>query len=121
MNRRHFIHAGLGVSLGSTLIAALKQDRLEEAEKALAKAAKTGQVHAAALFVRQGEQIFSRSFGAAADSLDSMFLLASITKPICISAVMTLYDQRQFSLDDPVANSSRNSPETAAKRSSCAN
>ncbi len=103
MKRRLFLHAGLGLTLGRPLFAALKAEKLEAAANVLTEATNSRQVHAAALFVRQGEQEFSRSFGAAADSLDSMFLLASITKPICITAVMTLYERGEFALDDRVA------------------
>jgi CubicO group peptidase (beta-lactamase class C family) len=67
----------------------------------LAKSAADGQVHAAALYVRQGSSEFSRSFGAS-KSPDDIFLLASITKPICVAAAMTLYDKGEFRLDDPV-------------------
>jgi len=31
-----------------------------------------------------------------------MFLLGSISKPICVTALMTLFDQKKFGLDDPV-------------------
>src|SRR5262249_27035532 len=40
-------------------------------------------------------------FGKAASG-DAMFLLGSISKPINVAAVMTLFDQGKFRLDDPV-------------------
>ncbi|MEQ8785525.1 MAG: serine hydrolase domain-containing protein [Pirellulaceae bacterium] len=41
------------------------------------------------------------AFGAA-KSVDDVFLLASISKPILAAAVMKLYDEGKFGLDDPV-------------------
>ena len=60
-----------------------------------------GQLHAAAIYVQHGRNVFARSFGAAKSS-DDIFLLASISKPISVAALMTLYDSGQFQLDDPV-------------------
>jgi CubicO group peptidase (beta-lactamase class C family) len=93
--------------MASRLAAALTQDKppkldkLEAAAEILSKAASEGKVHAAALCVRQGKYEFARSFGAAR-SPDDIFLLASITKPMSVAALMTLYDQGQFRLADPV-------------------
>ena len=42
-----------------------------------------------------------RAFGKAA-SADAMFLLGSISKPICVTALMTLFDRGEFKLDDPL-------------------
>ena len=42
-----------------------------------------------------------KSFGASS-SVDDIFLLASISKPMSAAALMTLYDQGEFRLDDPV-------------------
>lgn len=76
-------------------------DKLHEAVGVLAKAAAEGQIHAASLYVRHQGAEFARPFGAA-KSADDIFLLASISKPISVAAVMTLYDQGRFDLDDPV-------------------
>jgi CubicO group peptidase (beta-lactamase class C family) len=43
----------------------------------------------------------TRNFGKAS-TVDAMFLLGSITKPICVTALMTLFDRNEFRLDDPV-------------------
>lgn len=67
----------------------------------LANATASGQVEAASLLVRHGDSEFSRSFGAAKNS-DAIFLLASITKPITVAAVMALFEQGAFRLEDPV-------------------
>ena len=84
MNRRTFIQGGLAASCGTRLLAALKQDRLEEAAQILAKATASGQVASAVIHVAQREQTFTRRFGKAVDD-DAMFLLGSITKPICVT------------------------------------
>lgn len=102
MDRRTLLHSGLALVPGSSLLAALEQGKLDEAAGVLAESTATGQVRASALYVRQGEREFVRSFGDAAESVDSIFLLASISKPISIAGVMTLHDRGEFGLDDPV-------------------
>src|SRR5688500_7287728 len=101
MQRRIFLQGVLGAAVGSRLIAAVKQDKLDAAADELTKAVGNGQVRAGSLYVRHGEIVFARSFGAA-KSVDDIFLLASISKPISAAALMTLYDQGQFALDDAV-------------------
>src|SRR5262245_49462229 len=61
------------------------------------------QVDAAALHVLHKGESFTRHFGKAASD-DAMFLLGSISKPINVTAVMTLFDQDAFRLDDRVKN-----------------
>jgi CubicO group peptidase (beta-lactamase class C family) len=56
-------------------------------------------VSAATLHVKHGETTSSQFFGTA-KSIDDMFLLGSISKPISVAALMTLYDQKKFQLDD---------------------
>ncbi|MCA9010320.1 MAG: beta-lactamase family protein, partial [Planctomycetaceae bacterium] len=60
----------------------------------------SGQVRAAALFVQSGATRLSRAFGDA-KTPDASFLLGSISKPIAMAALMTLYDKGEFKLDDP--------------------
>jgi CubicO group peptidase (beta-lactamase class C family) len=43
---------------------------------------------------------FAKNFGTA--QLDSMFLLCSISKPISVTALMTLFDRNIFKLSDPL-------------------
>jgi len=83
------------------LLAALRQDRLDAATDVLAKAVGSEQVASAVLHVTQREATFTRKFGKAASD-DAMFLLGSITKPICVTALMTLFDRGEFALDDPL-------------------
>jgi CubicO group peptidase (beta-lactamase class C family) len=101
MNRRNVLQGGLALACGTRLLAAVQEDRWEEAAKILADAVEKGQVSAATLHVAHGETSFSRSFGKVKNA-DAMFLLGSISKPIAMTALMTLYDQGEFQLDDPL-------------------
>lgn len=71
----------------------------DNASKILDDAVSAGQIKAATIIVRRGEQRFERALGTA--QLDSAFLLGSITKPMALAAVMQLFEQNKFSLDDP--------------------
>jgi CubicO group peptidase (beta-lactamase class C family) len=101
MKRRTFLQSGFAAAVASPLLAALKRERLDQAAEVLAKATANGVVTSAALHVRQGEAAFSRHFGDA-KSNDAMFLLGSISKPICVTALMTLFDRKEFALEDRV-------------------
>lgn len=101
MRRRNFLQTGLAAAIGTPLLAALKQERLNDAAKVLAQAVAKKQVAAAVLHVEQNEFYSTRHFGAAASN-DAMFLLGSISKPICVTALMTLFDAGKFQLDDPL-------------------
>lgn len=101
MQRRTFLQAGLAATVGSPLLAALRQDRLDEAAAVLSRATASGQLAAATMHVVQGKTTFSRAFGTARDE-HAMFLLGSISKPIAMTALMTLFDQGAFQLDDPI-------------------
>jgi beta-lactamase class C len=59
-------------------------------------------VAAASLFVRQGSTVIRKSFGKA-QSPAAVFLLASITKPMTVTAVMQMADRNQLRLTDPVS------------------
>jgi CubicO group peptidase (beta-lactamase class C family) len=87
--------------MATPLWAALQRQRLEEAAEVLQRAVASGQVAAAVLHVTQGKESFSRAIGKA-ESEQAMFLLGSISKPICMTALMTLYDRAEFKLDDPL-------------------
>ena len=83
------------------MLAALRQEKLDEAAAVLTKATESGQVTTAVLHVVQRDQSFTRAFGKGAAE-NAMFLLGSISKPICVTAFMTLFDQGKFKLDDPL-------------------
>jgi CubicO group peptidase (beta-lactamase class C family) len=82
-------------------MAALRQRELDEAVEVLAHAVGEGQVAAAVLHVSQRETSFTRPLGKAPTE-DAMFLLGSISKPISMTALMTLFDRAEFKLDDPL-------------------
>ena len=87
--------------MATPLLAALNQGRIDDADGVLAKAVASGQVTSAVLHVSQRDTSVTRCFGGASEN--SMFLLGSISKPICVTALMTLFDQEpEFQLDDPV-------------------
>ena len=100
MTRRSFIQSSLAVGLATPVFAALRRERMDEAVETLARATANGQVAAAVLHVVQGKNSFTRSFGKAANA-EAMFLLGSISKPISITALMTLFERGEFKLDDP--------------------
>ena len=95
------MQSGLAIGLGTPVLAALQRERIDEAVETLARETAEGQVAAAVLHVVQRENSFTRSFGKAA-SADAMFLLGSISKPINVTALMTLFERGEFKLDDPV-------------------
>src|SRR5207302_4676244 len=72
------------------------------AAEVLERATAAKQVDAAVLYVAQRGEPYTRHFGKA-PSGDAMFLLGSISKPISVTAVMTLFDQGKIRLDDRVA------------------
>jgi CubicO group peptidase (beta-lactamase class C family) len=69
--------------------------------KAIEESVRSGQMKAAVIMVRHRDTQASWAFGEA-ESADSVFLLASITKPMVAMAVMTLCDSGDMRLDDPV-------------------
>jgi CubicO group peptidase (beta-lactamase class C family) len=101
MRRRMFLGTALTVANASPLFADLRGERWDDAAEVLERATAAKQVEAAVLHVVQGDESFTRHFGKAASG-DAMFLLGSISKPINVTAVMTLYDQGKFQLDDRV-------------------
>jgi CubicO group peptidase (beta-lactamase class C family) len=102
MKRRTVLHGGLAAMFGIPLISALRRERLDEAAGWLERAVDEGSLAAAVLHVRQGETSFTRALGAARTE-QAMFLLGSISKPICTTALMTRFDRAEFKLDDPLA------------------
>ena len=99
MQRRSFLKAGVAAVLATNLQAAVQMARWKEAVAILEQASASGQVKAASMFVSSKGESFSRGFGAA-ESADAMFLLGSISKPIAVMSLLTLFDQKQFALDD---------------------
>jgi CubicO group peptidase (beta-lactamase class C family) len=99
MHRRTFLQTAAAITFTMPLYAAVRKGRWEDAAEVLDKATASKQVAAAALHVRQGDESYTRHFGTAMSD-DAMFLLGSISKPINVTALMTLFDQGKFALDD---------------------
>ncbi len=99
MKRRTFLGSALAMAVASPLFAALRGKRWDDAAEVLELATTKKQVDAAVLHVTQKDESMTRHFGKA-DSDDAMFLLGSVSKPINVTAVMTLFDQGKFQLSD---------------------
>jgi len=101
MKRRTFLGSALAMAAGSPLSSAPPGERWGDAAEVLERATAAKQVDAGVLHVVQKKESFTRHFGKAASD-DAMFLLGSISKPINVTAVMTLLDHGKFLLDDRV-------------------
>jgi CubicO group peptidase (beta-lactamase class C family) len=104
MNRRNMLKATGATMIASQLpaqAAAGSWDRakLDQAAGLMESWIADGRVQGASILVTQGARQFARNLGAAKGA-ESVFLLASITKPMTAAAVMTLVDAGQLSLDD---------------------
>lgn len=71
----------------------------EQACQVLSEAVSQKQILAGSLFAQQAGTQFAANYGLARDAHAS-YLLGSITKPIAICALMSLYDENAFQLDD---------------------
>jgi CubicO group peptidase (beta-lactamase class C family) len=78
---------------------ALDKPQLAPAEKLLNEAVSSGQLRAAVLHVEQGAFQYEKAFGAA--KANTPFLIASISKPMTATAVMTLVERGDLKLDEP--------------------
>jgi len=105
MLRRTFLRNGLvlahACSSASLLAAAVRAGRWDQAAAVLRQATASKQINAATFHVSQRGESETQFFGQATSG-DAMFLLGSISKPINIAAVMTLFDRGHFQLNDPV-------------------
>ena len=101
--------------MNNTLVVATPQDvgmsadQLDRAFGLLTAATEAGLIGAASLTVaRHGKEVFARGCGRQHPltgqpvDADSIFLLASITKPVTACALMILVDRGLISLNDPV-------------------
>jgi beta-lactamase class C len=87
--------------LAHSVLFTLKQGRWDQSLALLDEQTRSGQVAAATLFVQQQSSVFQRALGQA-KTMDAVFLLASLTKPMTAVALMVLVDRQQVSLSDPV-------------------
>lgn len=99
MRRRQFLLGGLGITFASPIMAALTKLEFDDAGGILEQAVNKGDLDGATLYVRHKHVVFQRAVGSAA-SMDDIFLLASISKPMSAAAAMTLLDRGEFALDD---------------------
>ena len=89
-------------------LSACRPQQLERAFGLLTAAVEAGQISAASLTVaRHGKEVFARGAGQRKPNTgqsvdaDSIFLLASITKPVTACALMILVGRGLISLEDP--------------------
>ncbi len=99
MRRRDLLSTALLASTGSLM--AFERGPLERASGLLESQVENGTLEAATLVVRQGEQSYRRAFGKAA-APDTVFLIASISKPMTATGVLLLADRGELKLSDPV-------------------
>jgi CubicO group peptidase (beta-lactamase class C family) len=92
VTRRDLLRGGAALAVGAS--------GLDAAVALLERAAASGEVAAAVLEVTAPGRTLVRAFGRARP--DTVFLLASITKPMTAAAVMALVERGQLGLDDPV-------------------
>jgi len=85
-------------ALLATPLLALDQPQLAPAAKILSEAVASGKLRAAALRVEKGAFQYEQVFGAARKN--TPFLIASISKPMTATAVMTLVDRGELKLED---------------------
>ena len=88
----------------------MSSERLARIDKMLAEAVSGGQIPGvAALIVRDGKIIYYKAFGMADNQTgrslkrDDIFRIASQSKAITSTAVMMLWEEGKFQLDDPVS------------------
>ena len=88
----------------------ISDKRLKRIDAMLKKAVKDGDIPGAvALIARDGKIVFHSAYGLADNSAgikiynDAIFRIASQTKAITSTAVMMLWEEGKFKLDDPVS------------------
>ncbi len=102
LNRRVFIRGVLGASaMLPALAKGLREGKLEESVRLIQRFVTEGKLRSASLQVRQNDRIFGKAFGEET-TLESIFLLASITKPMTAAGVMILVDRGELALSDLV-------------------
>ena len=101
MRRREFV-GGMAAMTNSSQGQTLDHPRVREAADLIERTVNDGRVRAATLLVGRGGQCFERSFGEA-NSIETVFLIASITKPMSAAGVMKLVEAGRLGLEDPVA------------------
>jgi CubicO group peptidase (beta-lactamase class C family) len=95
---------------GSPLSVKVSPERLKKIDQLFQGQIESGQIKGAVAFVsRNGKVVYNKAFGIDDDSLntpmktDAIFRIASQTKAITSVAVMILFEEGKFFLDDPVS------------------
>ncbi len=90
--------------------AGMSTERLEKIETMLQEAVNSGEIPGAvALIARKGKIVFYKSYGMADNASqkemtnDAIFRIASQSKAITATAVMMLWEEGKFRLDDPIS------------------
>jgi len=96
MNRRDFLIGAAALPFAVQPASA----NTDEAVRLLQRKVDSGELAGAVLQVRRGNQVSAHHFGIAKP--DSVFYLASLTKPMTATAVMILVDRERVSLEDRV-------------------
>lgn len=100
--RRTLLQGGLlSVAIPKLSMANAPEMQFDSAIQILETAVQQGQVESAAIYLRHGRQELLRNFGKST-AADDMFLIASISKPMSVAALMTLYDKKKLELDAAV-------------------
>ena len=123
MIRRDFLKSALaGVAVSPELMKAIqdKEDAIAVAGNLTQEQVDNGVIHAATFYLRLGDRVEQRWFGQA-HSMDAMFLLGSITKPMAITGVTTLVDEGQIDLSDKVVKYLPEFPKATVRRSGFGN
>lgn len=89
---------------------ALSRERLEAAARILEEETKSGRILAASLWVaRRGVLVLDRGFGKRSPEPsgvpagpESVYIVASVTKPVAVTSLLLLVERGRVSLSDPV-------------------
>lgn len=87
----------------------MSTERLSRIDSVLSSAVKQQRIKGAVVMVaRNGKIAYQKAFGEMDEGkpmrIDTIFRLCSMTKPVTAVAVMMLWEQGLFTLDDPIAN-----------------
>ncbi len=99
------------LSIGSPPSVGMSPERLERIDAMCAQAIEDGEVPGiVALVARKGKIVFHKAYGMANNSSNkkmepnTIFRIASQSKAITSTAVMTLWEEGKFNLDDPISD-----------------
>ena len=103
LSRRTYLQLPIGWMMTQSAVGETVDSRFAPAAAPLAESVASGEMRAASLWVRQGDQEYAW-FSGAASSQDAAFLIASITKPLAITAALMLADSGDLDVERPVVH-----------------